>query len=96
MSISPEELEKIAKLAYLDTEHSTQLTQEINDIMDLVERLRAVDTYGVTPLFHPLELHQRLRTDEVTEEDCLQELMAIAPQVEDNYYKVPQVLELDD
>jgi aspartyl-tRNA(Asn)/glutamyl-tRNA(Gln) amidotransferase subunit C len=96
MSITCEELEKIAALAYLDTQHSPQLAQEINDILDWVERLRAVDTQHIAPLFHPLEVHQRLRADLVTEEDCLAQLKAIAPQFEDNYYLVPSVLDVDE
>ncbi|MBA2648533.1 MAG: Asp-tRNA(Asn)/Glu-tRNA(Gln) amidotransferase subunit GatC [Legionella sp.] len=96
MSISPEALEKIARLAYLDTEHSTRLPKEINAIMDFVEQLRSVDTTGVAPLFHPLELHQRLRPDVVTQADCLQQLKDIAPHFEDNHYLVPTVLELDN
>ena len=92
MSISPEELEKIASLAYLDTEHPALLAKEIGSIMDFVEQLRQVDTKGLLPLSHPLELQQRLRKDVVTEMDCLEELMAIAPHMEDNYYVVPEVI----
>lgn len=95
MSISPEELEKIARLAYLDTEHSPQLAKEIGSIMDFVEQLRQVETGKTAPLFHPLELKQRLRKDVVTETECLQELMRIAPHTEDNYYIVPKVIEED-
>lgn len=95
MTISPEDLEQIAHLAYLDTDldQSSKLIHEINEIMDLVEQLSAVDTKDVTPLFHPLALHQRLREDAVTEEDCLNELEALAPMFEDNLYLVPQVIE---
>jgi aspartyl-tRNA(Asn)/glutamyl-tRNA(Gln) amidotransferase subunit C len=95
MTISTQDLEKIARLAYLeiDAEHSAQLTQEISSIMDFVDQLRAVDTTEVAPLFHPFALHQRLRTDEVTEADCIAELEAIAPMFEDNLYLVPKVIE---
>ncbi len=95
MTISPEELAKIARLAYLNVEPESapQLTQEVSAIMDFVEQLRAVDTSQIAPLFHPFTLHQRLRTDEVTEEECLAELAAIAPHFEDNLYLVPQVID---
>ncbi|CAM2986739.1 Asp-tRNA(Asn)/Glu-tRNA(Gln) amidotransferase subunit GatC [Legionella worsleiensis] len=95
MTLSTKDLEHIASLAYLeiDTDHTAQLTQEISSIMDFVDQLRAVDTKGVAPLFHPFALHQRLRTDEVTETDCIAELEAIAPLFEDNLYLVPKVLE---
>lgn len=95
MTISTKDLEKIARLAYLDidSEHSSKLTQEISAIMDFVEQLRSVKTSEVAPLFHPFALHQRLRTDEVTEADCIAELEAIAPMFEDNLYLVPKVIE---
>lgn len=95
MAISPEDVGKIARLAYLDTDldQSPQLIQELNEIMDFVDQLRTLDTSTVAPLCHPLALHQRLRPDAITEEDCLAELEAIAPMFEDNLYLVPQVIE---
>ena len=42
------------------------------------------------PLLHPFALHQRLRADAVTEEDCIAELEAIAPLFEDDLYLVPK------
>lgn len=95
MTISHEDLEKIARLAYLDTdpEQSAQLTQEISSIMDFVDQLRSVDTKQVVPLFHPSALHQRLRADEITEADCVAELEAIAPVFKDNLYLVPKVID---
>jgi aspartyl-tRNA(Asn)/glutamyl-tRNA(Gln) amidotransferase subunit C len=97
MTITPTELEKIAQLAYLDTdtEHTPQLIQEVNEIMDFVEQLRSVDTTNISPLFHPFALQQRLRPDAITEESCLAELEAIAPLFEDGLYLVPQVIEQD-
>lgn len=95
MTISAEDLGKLARLAYLDTDldQSPKLIQEINEIMDFVDQLRTVDTSEIAPLCHPLALHQRLRPDAITEEDCLAELEAIAPLFEDNLYLVPQVIE---
>lgn len=97
MTISQKDLEKIARLAYLDTASSDtkELTREISAIMDFVDQLRSVDTQNVAPLFHPFATHQRLRPDAVTEEDCVAELEAMAPLFEDNLYLVPKVIESD-
>ena len=97
MTISHEELAKIARLAYLDTDaaQSTKLTEEISSIMDFVEQLKSVDTKNIAPLFHPIALHQRLRADSITEEDCCAELEALAPMFEELLYLVPKVLESD-
>ncbi|ARB93868.1 Asp-tRNA(Asn)/Glu-tRNA(Gln) amidotransferase subunit GatC [Legionella longbeachae] len=95
MTISVKELEKISKLAYLDTdiEHSPKLIEDINAIMNFVDQLRAINTHGVEPLFHPLALNQYLRPDVVTEETCVTELAALAPKFENELYLVPQVIE---
>ncbi|CEG57168.1 Asp-tRNA(Asn)/Glu-tRNA(Gln) amidotransferase subunit GatC [Legionella fallonii] len=97
MTISQKDLEKIARLAYLDTESSTtsQLTQDVSAIMDFVEQLRSADTHDVAPLFHPFALHQRLRIDAVTEEECIRELEEMAPLFDDDLYLVPKVIESD-
>lgn len=95
MSISPKDLQKIATLAYLNLEEdeAPKLMQEVREILDFVEQLRSVPTAYVKPLFHPLPLNQRLRTDEITEESCLAELKELAPLFEDNLYLVPQVID---
>ena len=93
MTVSQKDLKKIEHLAYLESDDSTQLATEISAIMDFVDKLRAVNTTGVAPLYHPFDLHQRLRPDVITEEDCITELAAIAPLFEDNLYLVPKVLE---
>ena len=95
MTISTKELEKISQLAYLDTdiEHSPKLIEDINAIMNFVDQLGSIDTQEVEPLFHPLALNQRLRSDVVTEENSLSELKARAPQFSQDLYVVPQVIE---
>ena len=97
MSLSKQDLKKIAQLACLDVESSatTHLDDEINSIMNFVDQLRTVDTTSIQPLCHPLELHQRLRPDAISEQECIAELEAIAPYFEDNLYLVPKVIETD-
>lgn len=94
MTVPTNELKKIAELACLDIEDGHHaLADDVNKIMDFVEQLRAVDTQGVAPLFHPFDLHQPLRPDVVSEESCLAELEEIAPLFEDGMYLVPKVID---
>jgi aspartyl-tRNA(Asn)/glutamyl-tRNA(Gln) amidotransferase subunit C len=58
-----------------------------------VDRLQAVDTIGVAPMSHPLDLPQRLREDAVTEPDQRDVLLALAPAAENGLYLVPKVIE---
>lgn len=94
MTLSSTDIENIAHLACLDaSENTTQLNDEVNSIMNFIEQLRSIDTSKVAPLLHPLALQQRLRVDEVTEQECLEDLEAMAPLFEDSLYLVPKVIE---
>lgn len=93
MAITESEIEQIAQLAYLNTGDSAELATEVTAIINFVEQLRQVDTAAVAPLFHPFDLAQRLRADEISEEDCSKQLAEIAPFFEDGHYLVPKVID---
>lgn len=90
MSTTDDELKKIAELAHLET--TANLEHDVCAIMDYVDQLRQINTRDVTPLLNPLDLHQRLRTDDANEDNCLAELAEIAPLFVDNLYLVPKVI----
>lgn len=96
MSATERELHKIAALAciQLDVKNTQQLTHDVSAMMNFVEKLRGVSTQGIQPLLHPLDLHQRLRTDAITEMNQVHELANIAPQFVDDVYLVPKVIEI--
>jgi aspartyl-tRNA(Asn)/glutamyl-tRNA(Gln) amidotransferase subunit C len=98
MALPPSELERIAQLAYLDTdsEFFTNLARDVSAIMDFVEQLKQVPTAETSPLFHPLDLHQHLRSDEVTESNCRAKLAEIAPVFTDNLYIVPHIIDTSE
>lgn len=95
MSLNRSDIEKIAHLARLDIAEGdiTRYTRELSNILDMVERMSAVDTGGVTPMAHPLAAGQRLRPDEVSEPNQRERFQSIAPQVEAGLYLVPKVIE---
>ena len=55
--------------------------------------MQAVDTAGIEPMAHALDLELRLREDAVSEPDSRAAFQAIAPRVEDGLYLVPKVIE---
>ncbi|MBA2656263.1 MAG: Asp-tRNA(Asn)/Glu-tRNA(Gln) amidotransferase subunit GatC [Tatlockia sp.] len=95
MTLSEKDLEKIAHLAYLDckSEINNHLVADLNSIMALVEQLRKIDTNGVAPLFHPHDLKQRLRADQISEKDCSTALAKSTASFQDGYYLVPKIIE---
>jgi aspartyl-tRNA(Asn)/glutamyl-tRNA(Gln) amidotransferase subunit C len=99
MPLTPEDVSRIAHLARLElqpTEEAAML-QQINGFFSIVERMSAVDTSGVEPLYTPLsavqDVHLRLRDDAVTETDQRTLNQRSAPSVEDGLFLVPKVIE---
>ncbi|HLA75003.1 MAG TPA: Asp-tRNA(Asn)/Glu-tRNA(Gln) amidotransferase subunit GatC [Gammaproteobacteria bacterium] len=95
MSLLPAEVEKIAHLARLSIspDDIPEYARNLSNIIGLVEQMQAVDTTGVTPMAHPLDMAARLRPDEITECDGRAQFQAIAPQVAAGLYLVPKVIE---
>ena len=95
MSISHSEVERVARLARLriDPADLDDRARDLARILELFDRLAAVDTQGVEPLSHPLAATQRLRPDVVTEEVDRAALQLGAPEIEDGMYVVPRVID---
>ena len=98
MSLTPEDVSRIAHLARLEldpAEAAAMLTQ-LNGFFRIVGQMSAVDTSGVEPLYTPLsavqDVHLRLREDTVTETDQRTLNQRSAPAVEDGLFLVPQVI----
>ncbi|MDB9968840.1 Asp-tRNA(Asn)/Glu-tRNA(Gln) amidotransferase subunit GatC [Gammaproteobacteria bacterium] len=95
MVLDKTEIEKIAHLArlHIDESDAEEVATRITDILVLIDQMQSVDTEAVEPLAHPLDLVQRLRADEITEDNQRDRLQKLAPASEDGLYLVPKVLE---
>ena len=99
MALTPTDVSRIAHLARLQltADEAWQMLTQLNGFFDIVERMGAVDTRGVEPLYTPLSAVQsvelRLREDRVTEGDERAANQASAPAVEGGLFLVPKVLE---
>jgi aspartyl-tRNA(Asn)/glutamyl-tRNA(Gln) amidotransferase subunit C len=93
--LSLAEVRAIADLARIEVSETdaAALQQQLNGIFGMIEQMSAVDTTGVEPMAHAMEVSQRLREDRVTETDRHALYQASAPQVEDGLYLVPRVIE---
>jgi aspartyl-tRNA(Asn)/glutamyl-tRNA(Gln) amidotransferase subunit C len=93
--LSRDDVHRIAELARIEVpeEGLAALQQSLNGIFGLIEQMRAVDTTGVEPMAHAIDLTQRLREDRVTETDQHELFQSAAPRVEDGLYLVPKVIE---
>ncbi len=99
MALTPTDVSRLALLARLDLSDAEQAAMlgQLNGFFDIVERMRAVDTTGVAPLYTPLsavqEVALRLRDDAVTEVVDRDANQRSAPSVEAGVYLVPRVIE---
>ena len=95
MSVSPEQVRHIAKLARIamSDEEIERLVPELNNILGWVEQLEEVNTDGVAPLTVVVPNRLRLREDKVTDGDCRDEILANAPVAEHGFFAVPKVIE---
>ncbi|MEJ2478836.1 MAG: Asp-tRNA(Asn)/Glu-tRNA(Gln) amidotransferase subunit GatC [Acidihalobacter sp.] len=95
MSLGSDEVVRIAHLARLalEPEAVEGYARDLSSILAFVEQLDAADTAGVTPMAHPQDASQRLRPDEVTEQNQRERFQTLAPQAEAGLYLVPKVIE---
>jgi aspartyl-tRNA(Asn)/glutamyl-tRNA(Gln) amidotransferase subunit C len=95
MSVSPEQVRHIARLARIamSDKEIERLVPELNAIIGWVEQLGEVNTDGVEPLTAVIEQKLRLRADVVTDGNIRDEILANAPVAQHGFFAVPKVIE---
>lgn len=94
MSLSRSDVEKVALLARLqltDSELET-ITGQLAQIVGYVDQLSEVDTEGVEPMAHAIEVANVFRNDAARPSLSREEALANAPHHDDRGYLVPAVL----
>ena len=87
MSVSPQDVEKVALLARLTISESDlpEVTERFARVLGLVDELNTIDTQDVVPMSNPHDMEQRLRPDAVTrsnEREAVLHSEAVAGEVE--------------
>jgi len=95
MSLSDDQIRRIAQLARIaiGDEESAEMRDRLNRVLGLIDQLQAVNTAGIEPMSHALDVVQPLRRDAVTESDQRARFQSGAPAVEGGLYLVPKVIE---
>jgi aspartyl-tRNA(Asn)/glutamyl-tRNA(Gln) amidotransferase subunit C len=94
MSISRQDIEKVALLARLQLTEAevASMTTELGQIVGYVDQLAEVNTNGVAPMAHAVEVANVFRDDVVTPSLPRDEALANAPHHDERGYLVPAVL----
>jgi len=95
MKLSREEVLHIARLARLglSDEEVEKAREQLSNIMENFEILKSVDTTDVPPTAQSLALQNVLREDEPRDSFPRQEILANAPQEDEDSFRVRAVLE---
>ena len=99
MSLSTVDIDRLAHLARLGLapQERERLCVQLNDFFGIVEKMRAVDTTGIVPLAHPVEIMGdvglRLRDDVAREPNQREANQRNAPALENGLFLVPRVIE---
>lgn len=94
MSITREAVLHVANLSRigLTVEEIEDTRKELGDVLDFMAKLNELDTDGVPPTTHVLDISNVFRKDVAGEGMDLEELLAEAPDREDNCFRVPSIL----
>lgn len=95
MSITPKDVEHVARLARLELSDSEkdQFTEQLNAILKYAEKLNGLDTENVEPTSHVLPITNVMRADVERPSLPIEKVLLNAPDDEDGQFKVPAVLE---
>jgi aspartyl-tRNA(Asn)/glutamyl-tRNA(Gln) amidotransferase subunit C len=95
MALSREEVRHVAQLARLDfsAEEEKQMAEEMSQILDYVEKLDELDTSGVPPMSHVLDVTNVFRDDKIESRIDRDQALESAPETDDAYFQVPQVID---
>jgi aspartyl-tRNA(Asn)/glutamyl-tRNA(Gln) amidotransferase subunit C len=95
LPLTPDEVKRIARLARVGVsdDEVARFQVQLSEILDYFQRLREVDTEGLPPTAHTLAMQNVMRADETRPSFDKEEVLANAPQREDDLFRVRAILE---
>ncbi len=92
--IDLEQVQKVAHLARLELtpEEQEQFTTQLSGILEYVEQLNELDTTDVLPTTRAIDVSNITRPDELKPYPDPEALLEQAPQREDTFFQVPQIM----
>ena len=90
-----ETITKMVKLARLrlPEKEMDRFAKKAAHIVEYIEKLKELDTTGIEPTSHAIEVTNAFREDEVRRFENPAKILEIAPDKEKNLFKVPKVIE---
>ena len=94
MSLTRADVEKVSLLGRLRLSETDldKMTEQLGRVVGYVEQLREVNTDGVQPMAHALDMHNVFRDDALAASLPRDAALANAPKRDSECYRVPAVL----
>ena len=91
------DIEHVARLARLDLtdEEKVRLRAQLGVILEHAAKVSEVAADDVPPTAYAIPRSNVLRPDEITPSLTVEEVLSNAPEVEDDRFKVPRVVEVE-
>ena len=83
----------LARLRFKDDELEA-MTAQLNGILDSFDKLQTVDTTGIKPSTHAVDVSNAFRDDTVMASLAQAAVLANAPNSEEGCFKVPRIIEV--
>lgn len=95
MKISKMEVEHVARLARLELAEGEKdtLIDQLSNILTYVETMNGLDTKGVEPTAHVLDIKNVMRDDVSAPSLSQEQALANAPEKAAGHFKVPKIIE---
>lgn len=95
MSVSREEILKIAKLSKLEfsEQELDKFTNDLSNIVDFANQLANIDVEDVKPTAHILDIQNVFKEDEIKPSYLREEILKNAPSAQGGCISVPKVVE---
>ncbi|WP_136657064.1 Asp-tRNA(Asn)/Glu-tRNA(Gln) amidotransferase subunit GatC [Nitratireductor sp. XY-223] len=95
MSVDLATVKRVAHLARIavSDEEAAKMEGELNTILGFVEQLNEVDVDGVEPMTSVMPMPMKKRQDVVNDGGKAADIVANAPESDENFFLVPKVVE---
>jgi aspartyl-tRNA(Asn)/glutamyl-tRNA(Gln) amidotransferase subunit C len=91
------DIDHVARLARLELtdEEKARLREQLGVILEAAAKVSEVATDDVPPTAYAIPRSNVLRPDKITPSLTVEEVLSNAPEVEDDRFKVPRVVEVE-
>jgi aspartyl-tRNA(Asn)/glutamyl-tRNA(Gln) amidotransferase subunit C len=95
MSAGKEQLRRLAYLTRLELTpvEEDEMIGHLNKMLSYIEKLKELNTDGIEPTAHAVDVPSPMREDVVTNQPDVDNLLRNAPAREGDFLKVPRIIE---